>query len=284
MPAVTGIACVGLMYPDLDHSLNFRDLQVRVSEMAGLADHSGSTAAPPTDAIAIDRIKRAINDAAADVARKASWTWLRQSVTITLDSDGDSVLNIDGDATRYMLPVHVVSAPYGRVTWRNADQTIGGQVFSTATDRLLHMTAIDPSSTGAPRYISVQPASGVNRPSGSRPILEMRVWPKPSEAYTVTGTFSMTPVPLVLDGDRGIWPAYMDLPIIRRAYVNLRKYTDSDFAAANEAADQALAEARAHEGENRNRTLGRMQPGRPEAATVLRDVSVTIPHLGFTME
>jgi hypothetical protein len=272
------------MHPDLDYSLNFRDLQVRVAEAIGQADHSGDTAAPPTDALALDRIKRAINDAVADIARKASWLWLRQTVTITLDPDGASVTNIDSDATRYMLPVHVVSAPYGRVTWRNAANTTGGQVFSASTDRLLHLTALHPSATGAPQVCSVQAAAGVNRPVGSRAVMEMRVWPKPSEAFTMTCSFSVTPVPLVHDGDRGIWPAYMDLPIIRKAAANTMGYTDPEYAPAQQAADLAIAEARAHEGENRNRTLGRMQHGRPEPEVIRPNVTVTIPDIGFTME
>lgn len=271
------------MYPALDHSLTFRDLQVRVAEMNGNSTESGSAVAPPTDAVALDKIKRAINDAAANVARKASWLWLRQTHTITLDPDGTAVDNIDSDATRYALHPSVQSAPYGRVTWRNADQNDGGKVFSTSTDQLLYLTARDSASTGAPRYVSVQP-SGASIPSGSRARMEMRVWPKPSEAFTLTCEFSVTPVPLVHDTDRGIWPPYMDLPIVRAAYASLLSYSDAEFATATSEADKALAEARAHEGENRNRRLGRMGSGRPEPVYVRPDSPITIPDIGFTME
>jgi hypothetical protein len=72
------------MTPLLDHSLTFRELQVRVAEMDGTTDDSGSAVGVPTDAIALDKLKRAINDAAADIARKASWLWLRQTIVITL--------------------------------------------------------------------------------------------------------------------------------------------------------------------------------------------------------
>lgn len=272
------------MFPALDHSLTFRDLQVRVAEMDGLADHSGTVAAPPSEAIGLDTIKRAINDAAADIARKASWLWLRQTITITLAPDGDAVDSIASDATRYALPPQVVSAPYGRVIWKNAGATDGGKVFSTSTDQLLYLAARDPDSTGAPRYVSVQPAYGLATAAGSRPRMEMRVWPKPSEAFTLTCEFSVTPIPLVNDSDRGIWPAYMDLPVVRRAYANIRKYTDADFAMATEAADKAIAEARAHEGENRNRRIGRMGAGRPDFAYVRPESPITIPDIGFTME
>ncbi|NBW11582.1 MAG: hypothetical protein EBR82_26485, partial [Caulobacteraceae bacterium] len=221
------------MHPDRDNSLTFRDLQIRVAELANLASHSGTVAAPPSDTLALDQIKRAINDAAANVARKASWLWLRQSHTITLDEDGTGVDNIAGDSTRYALHPSVQSAPYGRVTWRNAAQTDGGKVFSTSTDQLLYMLARDSQTTGAPRYISVQPAIGVSTPSGARPRMELRVWPKPSEAFTLTCEFSVTPVPLSLDTDRGIWPPYMDLPIVRAAFAAMLKYADPQFAAAS---------------------------------------------------
>lgn len=272
------------MTPLLDHSLTFRELQVRVAEMDGTTDDSGSAVGVPTDAIALDKLKRAINDAAADIARKASWLWLRQTIVITLAPDGDAADSIDADATRYALPPQVVSAPYGRVIWKNADNTDGGKVFSTSTDQLLLLTARDPSTTGAPRYVSVQPAYGVNTPAGSRPRMEIRVWPKPSEAFTLTCEFSVTPIPLVNDSDRGIWPAYMDLPIVRRAYAVLLKYSDAEFATATQEADKAIAEARAHEGENRNRKLGRMGPGRSDPVRVRSDSPITIPDIGFTME
>ena len=64
------------MQPAFDHSLTFRDLILRVAELNATSDESGTTVGPPTDAIELDRIKRAINDAAADIARKASWRWL----------------------------------------------------------------------------------------------------------------------------------------------------------------------------------------------------------------
>ena len=272
------------MFPALDHSLTFREIQVRVAEMSGNTDESGSVVDVPTDAIALDKIKRAINDAAVDIARKASWLWLRQTIVITLAPDGDAADSIDADPTRYALPPQVVSAPYGRVIWKNPGGTDGGKVFSTATDQLLYLAARDPSTAGAPRYVSVQPAYGVNRPAGSRQRMELRVWPKPSEAFTLTCEFSVTPIPLVHDGDRGIWPAYMDLPIVRRAFVGLLKYSDAQFATATSEADKAIAEARAHEGENRNRRLGRMGLGRPESVYVRPESPITIPDIGFTME
>ena len=94
------------MYPALDHSLTFRDLQVRVAEMDGTATQSGTAVAPPTDAVALERLKRAINDAAANVARKASWLWLRQTHTITLDPDGAAVDNIDSSDVLIMTTNH----------------------------------------------------------------------------------------------------------------------------------------------------------------------------------
>lgn len=272
------------MQAALDHSLNFRDLQIRVAEMANLADHSGTKAAPPTDAINLDRVKRAINDAIADVARKASWTWLRQTMDITLSTDGSGSDCINTDATRYALHPMIVSAPYGRVTWRKSDNTQSGTVINTYTDRILRMRGDDNASTGTPRYCSVQPAYGGSTASGLRPRMEFRVWPKPSEAFVITATFSVTPLPMSLDSDRGIWPPYMDLPIIKKAYCNMLAYADPEFAAATLAADQAIGEARAQEGENRNRTLGRMGYGRPMPAVMHQETTITIPDIGFTME
>lgn len=271
------------MHPALDHSLTFRELQVRVAEMDGATDESGTAVGPPTDAIALDKVKRAINDAAVEIARKASWLWLRQTIVITMAPDGDAADSIDADATRYALPPQVVSAPYGRVTWKNADATDGGKVFSTSTDQLLYLAARDPNTTGAPRYVSVQPAYGVNTPAGSRPRMELRVWPKPAEAYTITCEFSVTPVPLVNDSDRGIWPPYMDMPVVRRAFAGLLKYSDAQFSIATQEADKAIAEARAHEGENRNRRLGRMGMGLPDTVYVRPESPITIPDIGFTM-
>jgi hypothetical protein len=234
--------------------------------------------------VTLDKIKRAINDAAANVARKASWLWLRQTHTITLNAAGTGSDNIGSDATRYALHPSVQSAPYGRVTWRNAAQTDGGKVFSTSTDQILYFNAMDSTTTGAPRYVSVQPAIGVATPAGGRPRMELRVWPKPSEAFTITCEFSVTPIPLTLDTDRGIWPAYMDLPIVRAAFASLLAYTDPQYATATGEADKAIAEARMHEGENRNRRLGRMESGRPEQFIHRKHGSLTIPDIGFTME
>lgn len=264
------------MQPAFDHSLTFRDLILRVAELNATSDESGTTVGPPTDAIELDRIKRAINDAAADIARKASWRWLRQTFTITLAPD----------ATRYALHPGVVSAPFGRITWTHPDGrgSGGGTVLSTHTDRLLHMLALSGDSTGAPRYCAVRPALGVPTSSGSRPRIELLVWPSPDLAYTLTATFSCTPVPLSLDSDRGIWPPYMDLPIVRKAYAMMLAYTDPSFAAAQAEAQSAIAEARAQEGENTNRHLGRMGTGIPQPSRLTDTTSITIPDIGFTME
>jgi len=71
---------------------------------------------------------------------------------------------------------------------------------------------------------------------------------------------------------------------VRRAYAGLLKYSDAEFATATQEADKAIAEARAHEGENRNRKLGRMGPGRSDPVRVRSDSPITIPDIGFTME
>ena len=177
------------MQAAFDHSLTFRDLILRVAELNATSDESGSTVGPPTDAIELDRIKRHINDAAADIARYASWRWLRQTFTITLAPDGDSVDNIASDATRYALHPGVVSAPFGRVVWNHPENSGGGTVLSTHTDRLLHMLATSPDATGAPRYCAVRPAIGVATPAGGRSRIELLVWPTPDLAYTLTATF-----------------------------------------------------------------------------------------------
>ena len=205
--------------------LPFSDLQLRVAELVGYNAYrttdDDNRAIPPTDPNRLDRVKRAINHAAREFYRAVNpeannihqWTWLRETVYIALDPEGDSAINIDGDSRRYRLPEHV-SSQCVRADWSSPSYP-GRMVYVVHGDQTRRHWTMYPDATGAPLYLSVVASPG-DRKAGERTPYEMIVAPAPTDAseYTVAAEFSVRTDPLVQDADYGPWAPEDDLTIV----------------------------------------------------------------------
>jgi hypothetical protein len=206
-----------------EHSLTFRELQTRVAERLGIADYSGTVAAPPSDTNDADLVKRLLQDAVRQfvravypgTGRAVQWSWTAPIVSVSLTTDGTGSANIAGDATRYRLPEGVCSAPKGRVSW--SDGSTGGHVVDTSVDLVIRKQAERPSEVGPPLYCAVFQSTDPGNSPNQRPPMEMRVFPTPSRAITLTTRLKIEPTKMVNDADRGNWPASHDLTIVDMA-------------------------------------------------------------------
>lgn len=219
--------------------LNFYDLQLRVAELSGLTqyrtDDDDNRAIPPDDPNKLDRVKRAINDAAREFFRAVDpklnqthkWTWLKESITIELDPEGDGPLNIESDSRRYRLPSHV-AGHCTRADWSSPGYP-GRMIYVVHAEQVRRHWAMHPEATGAPLYIAVVASPEAKR-TGERMPMELIVAPAPSDSstFSVRAEFPVRTDPLVLDADYGVWPADDDLTIAWWA-ASLLKFGDQQY-------------------------------------------------------
>lgn len=208
---------------DTNASMTFGELLIRLAEAVDVSEYgSGTDNRPtvPTDPQTLDRLKRAINDGAMELARAihpktgkaVRWSWLQPVLALTLASAADSALNIQADAKRYRLPPGVVSAPRGRVSWRDPSDSYGGPIRVASYSRLVEMADRSPSQTGSPMYVAVTPWMGAS--TNARPGLELMVFPAPDMDYTIRARFTVQVLPLMEVSDRGVWGAMHDLTVL----------------------------------------------------------------------
>lgn len=204
-----------------EDTLAFRDIQIRVAELVGYASYaSDGTAAPPTDAGRLDQIKRAINDAIAEIVlavdaegRIIRWSWKTLHVSIPMTVDGDTPANIDGHAGRLALPWIVRSAPKGRVTWSLDDGMSGVGVRVVDADSVERDWFARPQAKGPPVMCAVRPLPNSAGPGG-RTEYELIVAPRPDQSYTLHLAFDIGAFVLYADGDRCRWFPEMDLLLV----------------------------------------------------------------------
>jgi len=213
--------------------LTFYDLQLRVGEASGFVeyrqDEDDNRAIPPTDPNRIDRVKRAINDAAREFYRAVDettrtthrWTWLKQTISIALSADGTGPDNIDGDSRRYRLP-DSVTTKCNRADWTTPDYP--GRMIQIVHDGMTRRHwAMYPDATGAPLYLSVV-ATPEAKKVGQRTPYEMIIAPAPSDSrtFTVVAEMDVRTDPLTQDGDYGPWSPEDDLTVVAWAVALLK--------------------------------------------------------------
>jgi len=266
-----------------DTSLTFGDLKLRVAEAVDVAPQgsgSDNRATAPTDPNLKDRIERAINDAARQIAGAWRWTWLSPTLSITLSPDGDGPMSVNEDPTRYRLPACVNSAPFGRVAWKYPAGTSGGGIVTdTHIDRLVDMTDRSPDFEGPPQYCAVRPIEGVG--IGDRPGIELLVWPKPDQAYVLTSRFRVMPTRMVNDAERPIWPEWMDDAVIAKAVTNFLRPQDEGYGQYQSNAAAALSLAKDRDGDMRGKRLTNPDTARVVAS---RSGPIVYPPYGTILE
>ncbi len=251
-----------------DYGLNFRDMQIRVAEEAGLAAQPTTgtgIAAPPDTADELDRVKRAINDAIQEVIRQyPKWQCLRRHVSITASATADGAQHIDSDAGRIRVPIPVRLIPQGQwlVRATGADQTLCSRLALRSFQEVVALQATDPAAGQIPQIMGFGPLE-VADVRGVRLGSEIRLWPRPGVDVVVTGMCRVALMPLVEDSDLSPMGADHDMLIVRQAVYQLhRRNPDLTIRAWHQQdAKQALAESMAIDGELVLPTLGKWVDG-----------------------
>lgn len=214
----------------LDQSMTFLDMQLRVCEELGIDVKTGTIAGVTTDAVMLDKIKRALIDGERelwqaihpDTLKSVQWTFAQPYFSITLTQDGSGADNIANDPVRYRLPRGACSAPVGRVQWRDPVQGGGsGYVRDVSNDIVDRRNAERPTTQGNPLYCSVFTDTTAVVAPGERPPLELRIAPTPNRTLIVTTRVKVQPIRLVNDGDRANRPAAHDMTVIAFAVKRL---------------------------------------------------------------
>jgi len=203
--------------------MTFWDMQTRVAEAVGIAAYGTSatdnTARPPTDPNRLDRVKREINAAIAEISRAldprtnklVKWSWMVAEHSVTLSVDGTGPYCVNGSPTLYSLPERVVSLPDRQVYFVRTSGGYGrGMPAGVVTPAIANRANIDIGTVrSCPRMVALQ-YDFANRDTNERGRPQLVVSPAPDAEYTVTMTVRMDPPRLVTDGDRGPWPSSLD--------------------------------------------------------------------------
>jgi len=165
----------------LQAGLQLEQLLIRLANTVGVQTiASDGTAALPDDAMLVDRMKMAVQDAISDMQlANPSWRCLQPAVSITLGADSPAC--IDGNTTRYRLPWYVVAQPGSG--WAFAlTNSYRGNVQSSTYARVVEWNADD--RTGPPQLVAVTPGAEIGT-------WELHVAPRPDAAYVLSAQCSL---------------------------------------------------------------------------------------------
>lgn len=250
------------------YGLSFEDLIVRVAEATRTASFdapNGNTndnrAQIPTDPHRLDRCKRAINDGLRWIVTARRWNVLRRWQSLSIDSTGDLPYAVEGRSDWYWMP-DLIAGPPVNASW--SVQSTDGEYVSTAmavsVDVVTNL-AFSGTQTGRPQYVAVTAAT----PNGQNQFgWQVRVWPEPDGAYTISAEFRVHQPNLVrLDDRHVLGPQFDDLVIA----ASIWKYKMIDSSEPGERdsykneANEALARAMALDDEFAPRSVGTLLRG-----------------------
>lgn len=226
----------------LSSALTFGELQLRLAIDTDLAvQGTGADNRPqiPTDPNTLYRIKLAINNAARELQRRHRWSWLTPFISRTLSTDGTGPHNVAGDPHRYILPANAIGAPVGRMRWRNSDGSAGGKLSDSNIEHVSGLIDTSPSTVGVPMYCSVW-HSNVNIGVGDVPQMQLVIWPKPDQAYTIQARFRCTVLDMTIDSERGMWGALHDQTILKLAKMMMMSSVEPGYTEAKREAEEAI--------------------------------------------
>lgn len=220
---------------------------LELAERAYLADQTGTTAAVPTNDHDKDRLKRCFNLAYRSYCSSRPWTFLFQTVTLTMDPTGASAQCVDGDPSRYALPGGVLGPPANNWQYEDASSPYT-EIVSADRGTSARRRQLMSGSSGVPTH-----AGHELEPSGQGPPASPTRWvatftPAPSVAYVVSARFRVPVVDLSANSDVTIAGPDHDTAIFRaalyewaKADMRLRPMLDVYKADADEARNAAVA-------------------------------------------
>jgi hypothetical protein len=212
----------------------------------------------PTSEAGLARLRQACVDAARQfLSADPNWSFLRQTVTLTLTPDTSSPTAF-GDARRHRLPAFVRSAPMGSGTLETSSGAFVYKVLNVGTQLIVHMQADNGTRAGPPCYMAVRTTPNPNPKEGvAHELLLDRV---PDATYTLRLNF-MVHWAWTLDDERHIFGGQHDHTLSRLAVLAYRRadgVSGGEYDRLKLDADEALARSRALDAEKRQAILGVM--------------------------
>lgn len=223
-------------------SMTLADIKNRVALRAQkiVQDSAGKIVADTMEPAA-DLIEKAVYDGIQAFWLEHDWAFASQFVQFNLDPDGTGPLNIDGDAGRYLLPEYVQSVPLARVLLRYPNSGGCIPLQTLHMDQVVARQFTEPDIEGTPTDCAVE-WNHANAPGMSqRGAFELRVFPKPSQAFTVGFRARTGPVPMVNDTQRGNWPGAHDAAVVACAVVELMRHDQKPDSPARKVAEMEKA-------------------------------------------
>lgn len=204
-------------------SMTRKQLVKQVALRALLIEQENGVKVARTDEPAATQLLEALDIGAREFMRAHDWSFLTETVTLTLGTaDALTPQNINNDPRRYRLPAYVESLPKERCDFMGPDSTQGGgPVAIRPFDFVAGMAFRDPTAVGHPVCVAAEFRSSLGRGLGENGGMELRVWPKPDQAYTLEFRARVGYVALVDDNQVGQWPAVHDLTVIDYAVAAL---------------------------------------------------------------
>ena len=224
------------------------DLKLALSERVHI-EQSGSDGARvvPTSVDAADRLTRAIQEGINEFCDERLWGWMRRTVSVVLSTDGTAGNCIDASNVRYAMPPGMAAIP-DETRFPLYAPTGGVAGIARLVDQMTieRHRAASPDGVGTPTMVafgqSYRMSTTPSAPTATdgRPLMQMQVFPQPSQAYTIVFECFQRPAKITDDKQVGPWPAVHDQTILAFAVLAFeRTARTADSAALQEAKNEA---------------------------------------------
>jgi hypothetical protein len=194
------------------------------------------------------------------------WTFLERDIDIDLTGEGDaSPLCVNGERWRYRLPEYISGPP--KSDWEfNTDNVLLRAIKNIPANSLKKLHFRRPYVTGIPLYASVRPLVPDGGTAQRNVGFELVVWPTPSQNFSITAVFRITPPNMVALDDRAIGGPEHDLAVLEQAIYEFKKADNPGM----ERPMERLIESKRFDDSTRSRDTG------PMSMAWYRDPAVTI--------
>ncbi len=192
---------------------------IALADAVGVAsfDENGAVALPD-DEYELGKLKTKYNEGLTLMAMSKTngWYALNPVVPVKLTTNTTSSEIIEGDISRYRLPAWVSGQPLGQWTWTLDNGSMAGRCTSRAWGDITNMLAMNRGG-GIPRFVACMPQDERLSDNSTRKTWQIRVAPKPNQAYTLSAKFRRSIVTMSELGDRHAFGALHDLTVLAAA-------------------------------------------------------------------
>ena len=236
-------------------------MRLRLAQEVGLAVMVTADGLPCDAALpagpTLAKIDRAVQEAVQlFLLADPMWSFLTQTLTLRLDAAGKGPDNVAGDAGRYRLPNALRGGPQ---RWVLSQDGQPSSIWNVADSTVAAVLAAQAMGPGCPHCAAIRPIPNPEDAIGGA-AWEVVVGPKPADAYTLTGTFSIN-WQWTEGAERHIFGAEHDQTLYLMAVAAFRRadgQTGPQAQLNQTLADRALAQSIRLDKDRRPKQLGRV--------------------------